>query len=68
MFSENGSPYNITRSTPAMRRNVFNNKTDAEKAAELNRKEAQKQGGVSEHLCRVEDKLDRILSILNNKG
>jgi len=65
MATKMGDPFEFTKATPAMRRNVFN-KTDAEKAAELNRKNSQKQGGVADQLCRVEDKLDRILSILNS--
>jgi len=62
--NDKGGPFEFTKPTPEMMRNVFSEKTPSEQAAEKDRKYRQLQGGTAEQLCRVEDKLDRILSIL----
>ena len=74
MYGKNGVPLDITKKTPAMLKalsdseSFFGKESDGAKASRLHLRENQKQGGVAEHLCRVEDKLDRILSILNNSN
>ena len=59
MTTSSGKAFPISDETPKM--------IKAREEAHESRKTGQKAGGVSEHLCRVEDKLDRILTILNGR-
>ena len=64
LADKNGKPYPVSKPKPSMRKSSA---LLSREEADLALKAAQKHGGTSEQLCRVEDKLDRILSILNNR-
>ena len=64
MTTDDGKPYPVSKRTHSMRKSSA---LLSHEEAELALKAVQKHGGTSEQLCRVEDKLDRILNILNNR-